>query len=86
MSETTFFEFGATFLQTAVNTFNQVFTWLSQPLTDFLNDVPVEIPNSIITYLERTIGDTSLLLVMFGASLSVFIVLTLVKWIIGIVM
>lgn len=48
--------------------------------------IPYGIPAAIIKFIaDSTIGDYSLLVVTFGSGITLFVGLTIIKWIIGIV-
>lgn len=70
------------FVDDAVTTFGGVYDYLTTPLNSL--DLTGVIPNLIIQYTP--LGDATLLSLMLGSAVTVFITVTVVKWLLDIVL
>lgn len=77
MNVSTFFEFGLKLIKL----FAEFFQTASRPISEL--DIPAWI-RPLIFGVYPTLMDFSLIEIMFGTGLTLFVVLTIVKWIVGV--
>lgn len=67
------------------STFNGIYTFMSQKLKDVLaSDIPVI--SDVLTFIVDVlkIGDVTIISLMLGTGVTVVIVYTIVKWVVGV--
>lgn len=97
-ADTPFFSLSSEFFHLFVDFFSDFYDALSEPvstLIDPLLDVPDLFTNLVakllnyildnISFADKTLGETSLMAVLFGAFAGFIAVYSIIKWIVGIV-